>query len=61
MLATIDDITAQKLDRDRVRYGQAFMRLNADGSIDRLDAEQCLVSCPKCGRPGLCCSCKVLK
>jgi hypothetical protein len=36
MLATIDDITAQKLDRDRKVYGAAYMRVGRDGKVEHV-------------------------
>lgn len=36
MLQTIDDKTAQLVDRDRRVYGAAFMRVDRDGRIEHV-------------------------
>lgn len=42
MLATIDDITAAKVDRDRKVHGAAFTCVLPDGSIAHVPAEEML-------------------
>lgn len=42
MLATIDDDTAQKLERDRREHGHGYLRVGRDGRIEHVpyDATQ---------------------
>lgn len=39
MLATIDDITAAKVDRDRKDHGAGYLRVLADGSTEHVPLE----------------------
>lgn len=36
MLATIDDITAAKVDRDRKVHGVGYLRVRPDGQIEHV-------------------------
>ena len=40
MLATIDDITAAKVDRDRKDHGAGYLRVLLDGRVEHVPIER---------------------